>query len=229
MQHANIKHSFSSSTLIRLLAGIAGQAERAEPGAQPQRSHRPQGSPPGLAAGLGAWLDWTQAIALSAVLGDGLAAVPRWRGAESAVFRSAFQAVQRVREEHRQAIRTDAVLAQAQAADFEPCRRRALAHQRAMATATATLRAQLRAALAGASPAGARLAALDGVMATALAPREAQLLAGVIGRLEGLEPIDRGRTVQAVLLAELETRLQPAEGLLAALGDAAPDGRGAPT
>ena len=239
MQHANIKNSFSRSSLTRLLAGLSDQTGSAHPAAA-----QPAAQPRSLAAGLGAWLDWTQAIALSAVLGDTVATVPRADGAhgahgahgagaaggtDSAVLRSAAEAVRRVRDASRLAITSDAVLAPTQAADFEACRRRIRVHQQAMATATATLRAQLRAALAGASAAGARLAALDGVMAAALAAREGQLLAGVIGRLEGLDPRDLGRTVQAVLLAELETRLEPAQGLLEALGDAAPDGRRATT
>ena len=218
MQHANIKNSFSRSSLTRLLADLAERTDPAPSTPTP---------PAGLAAGLGAWLDWTQAIALSAVLGDTGAAVARVGGDGEAVLRSARLALRRVREARRLAITDDPLLARLPAADFEACRRRCRVHQQAMATASATLRAQLRTALAGASAAGARLAALDGVMATALAAREGQLLAGVIERLaalEPLEPADRGRTAQAVLLAELDLRLQPAEGLLAALGEAVHQG-----
>jgi hypothetical protein len=207
--------------LTRLLADLADQTGRAPMTAAP---------PPGLAAGLGAWLDWTQAIALSAVLGDTSAKLPGAGGADPAVLRSATQAVRQVREARRLAITTDTVLTGPPAADFEDCRHRFRVHQQAMATATSTLRAQLRTALASATPAGARLAALDGVMATALAAREGHLLAGVIERLEALQALeltDRGPTVQAVLLAELETRLQPAEGLLAALGEAVVEGHAA--
>ncbi len=131
------------------------------------------------------------------------------------------------------------------AADYLPYHRYYLAHQRDMGAAIAPLRASVRAGLAQRSPALRQLAALDGVLDQALAPRERSLLANVpqlLGRrFEQLHqahrsalptPDDPARWLQpgawlhtfcqdmrAVLLAELELRLQPVAGLLEALNE----------
>ena len=131
------------------------------------------------------------------------------------------------------------------AADYLPYHRYYLAHQRDMGAAIAPLRASVRAGLAQRSPALRQLAALDGVLDQALAPRERSLLANVpqlLGRrFEQLHqahrsalstPDDPARWLQpgawlhtfcqdmrAVLLAELELRLQPVAGLLDALNE----------
>ncbi|MBS1157759.1 MAG: hypothetical protein H6R15_178 [Proteobacteria bacterium] len=133
------------------------------------------------------------------------------------------------------------------AADFSPYHRYYLAHQREMSASIAALRASARAALAGHSPDLKRLAALDEVLEQALASRERNLLATVplfVGkRFEQLFAAHRAarrdtpladapecwlqpggwlvafyRDMQAVLLAELEVRLEPVAGLIAALG-----------
>jgi hypothetical protein len=124
--------------------------------------------------------------------------------------------------------------------DFAPHRRRYLASQQAMETQIAPLRERLRARLAARSPAMARLAAVDAVLANALAAEEQRLLATVPGLLEkhfrrlcqaestapdlpdgNLRPgrwLEAfGKDMQAVLLAELDLRFQPLEGLLEAL------------
>jgi hypothetical protein len=98
------------------------------------------------------------------------------------------------------------------------------------------LRQRLRTQLAAASPDGARLAAVDAVMEQVLAQREQLLLHGISTqrlekRFQSLRPpgddvaagpwLDTFRQdMHAVLLAELEPRLQPVEGLLAALRSA---------
>lgn len=131
------------------------------------------------------------------------------------------------------------------AADYLPYHRYYLAHQRDMGAAIAPLRASVRAGLAQRAPALRQLAALDGVLDQALAPRERSLLATVpqlLGRrFEQLHqahrnalttPDDPARWLQpgawlhtfcqdmrAVLLAELELRLQPVAGLLEALNE----------
>lgn len=131
------------------------------------------------------------------------------------------------------------------AADYLPYHRYYLAHQRDMGAAIAPLRASVRAGLAQRAPALRQLAALDGVLDQALAPRERSLLANVpqlLGRrFEQLHqahrnalttPDDPARWLQpgawlhtfcqdmrAVLLAELELRLQPVAGLLEALNE----------
>lgn len=126
--------------------------------------------------------------------------------------------------------------------DFVPYHRSYLTHQRSMQSAVSTLRAQVRAVLANRSPSGKRLAALDGALEQALAARERSLLAIVpllVGkRFECLVSARRilggndaapyqpsndwlagfCRDVQAVLLAELDLRLQPVFGLIDTLG-----------
>lgn len=129
------------------------------------------------------------------------------------------------------------------AADFAPYHRYYLAHQRDMSAGISPLRANIRAALARQSPKLKRLAALDAVLDNALAVRERNLLATVPGllarRFEQLHQgaLADGQTteaparwmqpggwlavfcgeMQAVLRAELDLRLQPVAGLIAAL------------
>ncbi len=116
--------------------------------------------------------------------------------------------------------------------DLPHRRRRHLAHQQAMEARIAPLRADARAALSAKSPELARLAALDAVMDQALAARQRHLLAAVPAMVErhferlrelqkpaGAEVV--GQTLQRVLLAELELRLQPIEGMIDALGEGA--------
>jgi Protein of unknown function (DUF3348) len=116
--------------------------------------------------------------------------------------------------------------------DFATHRRQVHAQQQAMDTAVSSLRARLRAALAAASPQHARLAAVDAVMEQALLP-QAQRLTSTVGallerRFRGLQAIQVSepalawldvfrQDLQAVLLAELDFRFQPIEGLMAAL------------
>lgn len=131
-------------------------------------------------------------------------------------------------------------------ADFATYRRRYLVRQQAMEASIGPLRARVRATLASMSPDRARLAALDAVMERMLGARERALLSAVPVLLEkhfeglrhthqvasvetpapdkphsGLQPeawlAGFCQTLQAVLLAELDLRLQPVEGLLAAL------------
>ncbi|HEY2257866.1 MAG TPA: DUF3348 family protein, partial [Variovorax sp.] len=124
--------------------------------------------------------------------------------------------------------------------DFAPHRRRYLASQQMMETRIGPLRERLQTRLAARSPALARLAAVDAVMAQSLAVHEQRLLATLPGMLEkhfkrlrqaeakaqddpdsGAEA-DRwlkvfGKDTQALLLAELDLRFQPLDGLLEAL------------
>jgi hypothetical protein len=111
-----------------------------------------------------------------------------------------------------------------------------------MEAAVAPLRRRLRATLEGASPALARLAALDAVMEQVVGAQERALLATVPLKLEQhfarLRQADReacapdaepppipstdwldtfSQDMRDLLLAELDLRLQPVEGLLEAL------------
>ena len=133
------------------------------------------------------------------------------------------------------------------APEFLAYRRACLAHQRAMAAVIAPLRGRVRQALTALSPALGRLAALDAVFDEALRDRERQLLSTVpllleqhFERLRRAHSTTRfqaqgspaaadsssparwlaeyGRDMQQVLLAELDVRLQPIEGMVEAIG-----------
>lgn len=128
------------------------------------------------------------------------------------------------------------------APDYAFFRQRCLAMQQAMDTHIGPLRGRLRDRLSRVNADLARLAAVDAVMERALGRRERNLLAAVPALLA--QHFDRLRQrqiaaqetattapaaasgawlnvfrkdMQSVLLAELDVRLQPAEGLLAAL------------
>ncbi|AOZ02897.1 hypothetical protein BKK81_27410 [Cupriavidus sp. USMAHM13] len=124
-------------------------------------------------------------------------------------------------------------------------RQRYLTLQQTMETGIAGLRGRLRTALAAGAPGMAKLAMVDAVMERVMSAHERSLLAAVPGMLEthftrlrqGEEvrlaaalaegrpaPVAAGawqsafrRDMQSVLLAELEIRFQPIDGLLAAL------------
>lgn len=159
-----------------------------------------------LAERLGGWLAWPDAIALAGVL-DGAPPPRPARAADPA------PALQRVRDELRQAIDAEAApaLDEAQALHH--------AHQQLMQARLAPLRAQLRTALAAHSPALARLAALDAVLEQALAPRLRQRLAELPGRM-ARNPrwnTDGAAAWHRMLHAELDLRLAPLEAMLEAL------------
>lgn len=135
------------------------------------------------------------------------------------------------------------------AADFAPYHRYYLAHQRDMNARIGPLRATVRTVLSEHAPDLKQLAALDAVLDQALAARERNVLATVpvlLGRrftylfaAHQAARVDVQTTddpqqwmrpggwlavfcaeMQAVLLAELELRLQPTAGLIAALDHA---------
>lgn len=124
-------------------------------------------------------------------------------------------------------------------ATFAPYHQRYLDLQRHMSLRTEALREQVRQALAQASPKLAQLAALDAVMEQALGAREQKLLASVPVLLEQrfgqlcpqspseddalplAGPAANGLSVfvqdmRAVLLAELDVRMQPIQGMVEA-------------
>ncbi len=124
------------------------------------------------------------------------------------------------------------------ALEYSILRQRHLSMQQAMETRIGDLRARLRVMLAARTPGMARLAEVDAVMEQALGARERNLLAAVpalLGahferlRQAGLASSDTlavapgawldvfCKDMQSVLLAELDLRFQPVEGLLAAL------------
>lgn len=208
---------------------------------------------PSLVDGLGRWLGWADAIPLSAALKP-QAPVPASGAAGQAQASQAAQALQRTRGALLRAIdstgqaavagradtrylRQSMTVASTQTAmpstDFSPYRQRYTRLQQAMEAGIAPVRSQLRAALAGLSPALAQLAALDAVMDERLGGREQSLLAMMPSLLQRhferlqlalpgawLAPFQAD--MKRLLQAELDLRLQPAWGLLGAL-------QGAPT
>ncbi|KWR88455.1 DUF3348 domain-containing protein [Cupriavidus sp. IDO] len=129
--------------------------------------------------------------------------------------------------------------------DYAAHRQRYLSLQQTMETGIGSLRGRLRIALSGQAPGMARLATVDAVMERVLGAREQSLLETVpsllevhFGRLRQAEEtrlanaqaagepatVKPGtwlnvfrKDMQSVLLAELDIRFQPIEGLLAAL------------
>jgi hypothetical protein len=129
--------------------------------------------------------------------------------------------------------------------DYTFFHQRYLTKQRAMQAATGKLRGRLRDMLAQASADMAVLAEVDAVMELTLSPREQTLLSAVprllgqhFQRLQQAAQMSQAdaqlpegastalpgewlgvfrKDMQAVLLAELDVRFQPIEGLLAAL------------
>lgn len=196
-----------------------------------------------LADRLSEWLDLNHAIALSAALGG--RHVPATDAAAADATGEADCA--RVRAALAEAIVGDRAFAETAShpgSDYAFFRQRHLALQQAMDTGIAELRGRLRDRLAAAGAEQARLAAVDAAMERALGRRERTLLARVPAvlaqRFERLReaaqaaPADPPATredtppapawlatfrndMQGALLAELDVRLHPIEGLLAAL------------
>lgn len=191
-------------TFIRLLAQAAGTSARAP--ALP------------LARQLGEWIDWTRAVSLSRAL-DGPA-----QPAEDAATPDAATLLEecaRIRADLEDAIRKGPAPA-ADSAGFTPFQQHIQAMQRAMQSATGRLRGDLRERLAGGSAQQARLAEVDAAMEAVLSPREATLLAALPALLgshfeRGQQPAAFHHELRELLLAELDLRFQPVEGLLAAL------------
>lgn len=203
---------------IRLLAALA---DRNAPRTGPELSDR-----------LSQWIDWTRAVALSRAL-DGR--LPEALAAAPAGLAALAEECARVRATLVQSIQHTPDPAVPVKIDPIAFRQRCLTVQRAMLTATGRLRGQLRDQLSLAPGDLPRLAEVDAAMEQALSPREQQLLASVPALLgahferlrdeagdDGVDPeaswlqIFRN-DMQAVLMAELDVRFHPIEGLLAAL------------
>lgn len=174
--------SFNRSPLVQLLASL-----EVTPAADSTQS---------LAEKLSHWVAWTDAISLSAALGN---TVPV--DADTSVRTISPGIVQefaRVREELTEAIASDRMFAAkprqgsdntpvvpADAkAEFALYRRQYLAHQRTMEDRVGVLRALVRTAAATGSPALRQLAALDTVLDDALSTHQRRTLANVPHLLE---------------------------------------------
>lgn len=171
-----------SARLIRVLADLA-VAEAPE-------------SRQTFADRLGLWLDFTDAIALFAVINNAAGGAPaRVTPAPSSAGQALRDEFTRVRTGLEESIAIDGLTTPGKArvklprpdwhpsikgaADFLPYQRYYLAHQRDMGAAITPLRSSARAALAALSPAHKQLAQVDGVMEQALGPRERNLLTSV--------------------------------------------------
>lgn len=217
---ASSQGRFTGAALVRLLSQLGAAAG--------------QDARPAFAERLGQWLGWADAISLSSALNAAQGPV---HAAGKPLQAEPEQAeAQRVRALLAHTIHTDRDLAPPKprgsvplpAPEFAHWRRRYLARQQSLELAITELRGRLRATLSGGSPALARLAAVDAVMEQVLGAQERRLLAGVPALLE--RHYEELRLAQAaawldtfcqdlrgVLLAELDLRMQPVEGLLAAL------------
>ncbi|MGO4390672.1 DUF3348 domain-containing protein [Variovorax sp. M-6] len=225
MVQVSRRTGLTGSALIRLLARLAD-------------TDAPE-SKQSFADRLSHWLSWTDAISLSAAL-DGSPSTPP-PGARASGSAEEGEC-KRVRTALVNAIATPMDTT----TDFAPYRRRYLARQQAMEASIGPLRGRLRSRLAAGSPAMARLAAVDAVMEQVLGAHEQRLLATVpallekhftrLRRADQATPPDEadaerqpgkwldvfGKDMQGVLLAELDLRFQPLEGLLEALRSSQP-------
>lgn len=230
MVQQTARTGLTGSALVRLLAGLTDPHGRAR---EPRSA---------FADGLSQWTGWTDAIALSAALDRPLAtALPAGERLRTQ-YDQEHAEYTRVRALLAQAIGREAQAVGRSPLEaglgFTPYRQCYAARQQAMDVAIGALRERVRAVLAACTPELARLAEVDAVMARALAAQERRLLATVPVQLEKhfqrlraaqfAAPQGQGHDsdawldgfrhdLQAVLLAELELRLQPVEGLVEAL------------
>lgn len=203
---------------IRLLAALA---DRNAPRTGPDLSDR-----------LSQWIDWTRAVALSRALDGRLPAVA---DAAPGSVETLDEECARVRATLVESITAPPAAGKPAATDATAYRQRCLTAQRAMLTATGRLRGLLRDRLSAGPGELPRLAEVDAAMEQALSPREQQLMASVPALLgahferlrddAGTAEVDPDsgwlhlfrNDMQTVLLAELDVRFHPIEGLLAAL------------
>lgn len=203
-------------------------------------------TPPVLTERLADWFDWNRALVLSRALDGGVAGVEDdaegedGHDAECSRLRGVLRQSIDADIDPASPARKDAPAIDD---DFQPYRQHCMAAQRAMQAATGQLRGRLRDALARQSPAKARLAEVDAVMEAVLSPREQLLLARVpallgqhyrrlrvaaVPHATGADAPDDAsaagpwlarfrQDMRMALLAELEVRFHPIDGLLAAL------------
>jgi hypothetical protein len=194
---------------------------------------------------LSQWLGWTDAIALSTALtASPPAAAPGARSGghaeEDECARVRASLAKAIAGDSAFSVKRRNG-AQETSVDYAFFRQRCLSLQQTMETSIGTLRARLRAMLATRTPAMTRLAMVDAVMEQSLSARERNLFATVPvllgGHFERLRQAGQAtlaandaqddtpgawldvfrKDLRSVLLAELEIRFQPVEGLLAAL------------
>lgn len=227
---ASQRTAFSGPTLIRLLTRLT---DVDVPESRQSLSDR-----------LSQWLGWTDAIALSTALTASPPAAPGARSGghaeEDECARVRASLAKAIAGDSAFSVKRRNG-AQETSVEYAFFRQRCLSLQQTMETSIATLRARLRAMLATRTPAMTRLAMVDAVMEQSLSARERSLFATVPvllgGHFERLRQAGQAtlaandaqddtpgawldvfrKDLRSVLLAELEIRFQPVEGLLAAL------------
>lgn len=212
MQHGMTNPGVAGSELSRLLVPLADGAVA--------------DARPVLAQRLADWLGWTGALALSSALTPGATLAPAAVRDDAAQQRRQHGArdLERVRASLLATIDAGPTDPPESPTDLAPLRRHVVACQAAMQEAAAALRSRLRRSLAQAGAAGQRLAAIDEALERAVAPQERALLGLLPPRLmqhlaeQPAVHLHR-RTVDHWLRAELDHRLLPCAGLLAALAE----------
>lgn len=226
MTRAAPRTHFDRSGLIRSLAGLADTAAA---------------TPPPLAARLGDWLDFNDAMLLFAALnGSKAAGVPTLPAHElgATLARERDSLAEAIHAATTPGARTrikwpqpDPEAPEGATTDYAPYHRYYLAQQREIEIRSGHLRSAVRDALAACKPALRQLAALDAAFDKALGPRERSLLAKVplvlekrFAQLRDAAPTGDwlaifAREMRDVLLAELETRLAPVTGLIETLSN----------
>lgn len=228
---AKVSHTgLTGSPLVRLFAQLAGREVRPSKLLMSDR--------------LSQWLSWTDAIALSAALEGSGAAVSSGPPVAGGVDEAEVARVRATLVTGISSMSSDLGSQEAVKGgtlEFAPYRQKYLSRQQSMEIAIETLRARLRTTLAARSAALGRLAALDAVMAQVLGGREQGLLSSLPGLLEAhfqrlrqaaqaVESVGTAgpndalawlgvfcQDMKALLLAELDLRFQPVEGLIEAL------------
>lgn len=181
---------------------------------------------PQLPVALSQWVDWNRAVTLAAAL-DGRPDPPGDAPREEDAPLAEEHASARLRLQD--AIET--LLQDLSTTPVTPAslQKAVVAMQRSTQASAGRLRGRAREALAQRGNDHARLAGLDAVMEQTLSPREARLLERLPARALARSGEDAGNgwpdglpqalqmQVRALLLADLDLRFQPVEGLLAAL------------
>lgn len=225
--------------LVRLLARLAGMEVRESAQALPERLSQWLGWADAIA--LAAALKNGKRAIEQATAGEGASCAEVRAELTRAILEDELLVVRPPSRSRMQARRA---VVRNDDPDYVLYRQCYLALQQRMETAIGALRAGLRARLAAGAPEMAKLASVDAVMEQALAEKEYSLFLSVPARLEAYfahlrqaaqaedasgddeqRPAQNARAwldvfrkdMQRVLLAELDIRMQPAEGLQAAL------------
>jgi hypothetical protein len=219
--HQNLRRNFSRSKLVRLLSDLA--SVQAEDNKQD------------VAERLSQWLDAFSTVRLDGALHSiKVFAAQNHAGGRATSPSMVEDELQRTKAKVSNSITAGATLIAARQAqtgevDYGPYYQRYQELQRQMDAQVAALRTQVRQTLSKSTSRLMQLAALDGVLEQMFSAREQKLWATVpvllekrFEQLRAAPPQDNWQTVfsrdwQAILLAELDERLQPVVGLIEAL------------